>query len=74
MKTLKVSWPPRQNPQRSAPRALIVLLLLVLAAFCQPLVAAPKTDAAILKNGDHITGEVKSLEYNQVKLSTDHWE
>ena len=44
----------------------------MLAAFCQPLAAAPKTDVVILKNGDHITGEVKSLEYNQLKLSTEH--
>lgn len=70
--TLQASRPPRQNPAAAAPRALHLLLLVVLAAFCQPLAAAPKTDVVILKNGDHITGEVKTLEYNQLKLSTDH--
>ncbi len=70
--TLQASRPPRQNPAAAAPRARLLLLLVVLAAFCQPLAAAPKTDVVILKNGDHITGEVKSLEYNQLKLSTEH--
>lgn len=70
--TLQATRPPRQNPAAAAPRALHLLLLVVLAAFCQPLAAAPKTDVVILKNGDHITGEVKTLEYNQLKLSTDH--
>jgi len=34
--------------------------------------AAPKTDVVVLRNGDHITGEIKSLDYNRLKLSTDH--
>jgi hypothetical protein len=34
--------------------------------------AAPKTDVVVLLNGDRITGEIKSLEYNQLKLSTYH--
>jgi hypothetical protein len=34
--------------------------------------AAPKTDVVVLVNGDQITGEVKSLEHNQLKVSTDH--
>ena len=34
--------------------------------------AAPKTDVVVLVNGDRITGEIKSLEYNQLKLSTEH--
>ncbi len=28
----------------------------------------------MLKNGDRITGEIKSLEHNQLKLSTDYME
>jgi hypothetical protein len=32
---------------------------------------AAKTDVVILKNGDHLTGEVKELSRGQLKLSTD---
>jgi hypothetical protein len=35
-------------------------------------VAAPKTDVVVLVNGDRITGEVKGLEHNQLRFSTDH--
>lgn len=48
-----------------------VLGCMLLAAFCGPLAAAPKTDVVILRNGDRLTGEVKSLQYNQLKFSTD---
>jgi len=34
--------------------------------------AAPKTDVVVLVNGDHITCEIKSLEHNKLKVSTDH--
>ena len=34
-------------------------------------IAAPKTDVVVLRNGDHITGEVKELKYGQLTLSTD---
>jgi putative salt-induced outer membrane protein YdiY len=47
----------------------------LLASFCGfsgTLLAAPKTDVVVLVNGDTITGEIKSLEYNQLKLGTDH--
>jgi hypothetical protein len=37
-----------------------------------PAWAAPKTDVVELVNGDRITGEIKGMEYNQLKLSTDH--
>lgn len=33
---------------------------------------APKTDILILRNGDHVTGEIKGLEHNQLRFSTDH--
>jgi Protein of unknown function, DUF481 len=33
--------------------------------------AAPKTDVVILRNGDRITGEVKALEHNRLRFSTD---
>jgi hypothetical protein len=34
-------------------------------------VAAPKTDVIVLINGDHITGEIKSLERGMLSYSTD---
>jgi len=37
-----------------------------------PLWAAPKTDVIQLKNGDRVTGEIKSLLRGQLELSTDH--
>ena len=46
--------------------------LAALVAWPGPARAAPKTDVIVLVNGDHITGEIKSLEYNRLKVSTDH--
>ena len=37
-----------------------------------PAVAAPKTDVVVLENGDRVTGEIKGLEHNRLRLSTDH--
>jgi len=34
--------------------------------------SAPKTDVVILINGDRVTGEIKGLEHNQLRFSTDH--
>ncbi len=48
------------------------LLLGSLYVFPGAILAAPKTDVVVLVNGDRITGEIKSLEYNQLKLSTYH--
>jgi len=36
-----------------------------------PVLAAPKTDVIVLKNGDRVTGEIKSLIRGQLELSTD---
>ena len=36
--------------------------------------ARPKTDLLILKNGDHLTGEVKGLEYGRLSFKTDTME
>jgi hypothetical protein len=33
--------------------------------------AAPKTDVVILRNGDHLTGEVKGLSHGQLTFKTD---
>jgi hypothetical protein len=42
---------------------------LVLAA--SPLRAAAKTDVVVLRNGDHLTGEVQQLERGYLRLKTD---
>jgi len=52
--------------------ACAVAALLVLVAMPRQVVAAPKTDVVVLINGDHITCEVKGLEHNRLKVSTDH--
>ncbi|MCK6621189.1 MAG: DUF481 domain-containing protein [Calditrichaceae bacterium] len=45
----------------------LILLALLPAYF----VLAEKTDRVILENGDHITGEVKRLEYGKLSFKTD---
>lgn len=52
---------------RSVSRILILLLVLV----CCQSAAADKTDVVVLKNGDKITGEVKTLERGRLEFSTD---
>jgi hypothetical protein len=46
--------------------------LVALIAIAGPAWSAPKTDVVELANGDRITGEIKDLQYNQLKLSTDN--
>jgi len=48
------------------------LLMVSFCVFSGEVAAAPKTDVVVLANGDQITGEIKSLEYNRLKLSTYH--
>jgi len=50
----------------------VLLAVVVCVLVCQPLLAAPKTDVIQLKNGDRVTGEIKSLSLGQLELSTDH--
>lgn len=50
----------------------LYLALLLLATANLNLLAAPKTDVIVLKNGDKVTGEIKSLLRGQLELSTDH--
>jgi len=58
---------------RARARAWAASLLLLAALFASPgtASAAPKTDVVVLHNGDRLTGEVKSLEHNLLKFSTD---
>ena len=61
------------SPARGAAGPLAATALLCVCALLAPLAqAAPKTDVVVLVNGDRITGEIKALEYNQLKLSTSH--
>lgn len=52
-------------------RKITALLLLVFATLSLPTFAAPKTDIVIFKNGDKLTGELKSLKRGQLNLNTD---
>lgn len=52
-------------------RLLVSVLMGMSLCFAAPLFAA-KTDVVILQNGDHITGEIKSLERGKLKFKTDH--
>ena len=55
-----------------AASAYVATAVLVASLICGVARAAPKTDVVVLINGDHITCEVKSLEHNRLKVSTDH--
>jgi len=58
---------------RGRPAFLARLALVLLAPWLSLAAgAAPKTDVVVLMNGDHITCEIKSLEHNRLKVSTDH--
>lgn len=46
-------------------------LLALLTAASVPAIAAPKTDILIFGNGDHLTGEVKSLERGKLRFNTN---
>lgn len=52
-------------------RGLSLLLTLIMLLFSQA-AWAEKTDIVYLKNGDRITGEVKSLTRGKLEFSTDH--
>jgi hypothetical protein len=49
------------------PRVYALILLLI----ALPALGAPKTDVIIFKNGDRLTGEVKSLERGRLRFNTD---
>jgi len=66
---------PGSRPARGLPVTVLLLTVAaVVAGWPAPTLAAPKTDVVVLKNGDRITGEIKSLEHNQLKISTDYME
>ena len=65
-----------QQPIRRPAGYVRVAALTGLAACCTlvfaPVAAAPKTDVVDLVNGDRITGEIKGMEQNRLRFSTDH--
>lgn len=52
---------------KTGPRLATYLVLLCL----MPVAQAAKTDVVVLINGDAVTGEVKSLEFGELRYSTD---
>ena len=48
-----------------------LLLVALLSLWVLPASAAPKTDTVIFKNGDRLTGEIKSLKRGQLNLNTE---
>jgi hypothetical protein len=60
----------RVGPQPVA--AAIIAVLVVLFGGAREAAAAPKTDIVVMINGDRITGEIKGLEHNQLRVSTSH--
>lgn len=60
----------RASVRRAIP--VRAVLLLATAWLSSPAPAAPRTDVIVLVNGDRLTGEIKSLEHNRLKLGTDH--
>lgn len=54
----------------TAPLRWFALALLI--GVSMPVLSAPKTDVIEMSNGDRITGEVRSLEHDQLKVSTYH--
>ncbi len=53
-------------------RAASGIVFAALTVVAVPARGAPKTDVIVMINGDHLTGEIKSLEHNRLKLSTSH--
>jgi hypothetical protein len=50
---------------------IVACLVILVTAWSVPAHAGPKTDTVILINGDHITGEIKSLSRGRLTYSTD---
>ena len=48
-----------------------LVLAVLVSLWALPVSAAPKTDTVIFKNGDKLTGELKSLKRGQLNLNTD---
>ena len=63
---------PELRLRAAAKSCLLHLVLLTLSfLWVLPASAAPKTDTVYFKNGDKLTGEVKSLRRGRLSLNTD---
>jgi len=63
---------PRQVRTLAFPAALAACLVVFAAVL--PVSAREKTDVVILRNGDHLTGEIKGLQYARLSFKTDTME
>jgi len=61
---------PERTP-RSGKILTTLSLLAIFGALSLPAFAAPKTDIVIFKNGDKLTGEIKSLKRGRLSFNTD---
>ena len=55
----------------SLPLSIGLFFTVLLQLMSTPVMGRDKTDVVILKNGDHVSGEIKSLERGKLSLSTD---
>ena len=55
----------------SLPFSIGLFFTILLQLMSTPVMGRDKTDVVILKNGDHVTGEIKSLDRGKLSLSTD---
>ncbi len=51
--------------------SVLLFFTILLQLMSTPVLGRDKTDVVILRNGDHVTGEIKSLERGKMRLSTD---
>jgi hypothetical protein len=70
--TLRPLVPVRLRRMSAVARLCLQALVSVLLALSgSPLLAAPKTDVVVLRNGDRLTGEVDQLERGKLTFKTD---
>jgi hypothetical protein len=63
---------PETRPRAATKNCVPFLLLITLSSlWALPVSAAPKTDTVYFKNGDKLTGEIKSLRRGQLNLNTE---
>jgi hypothetical protein len=60
-----------RSPRFPGGRLASLVFLAAALALSGPVLAAPKTDILLFKNGDRLTGEVKSLERGKLNFKTD---
>jgi hypothetical protein len=61
----------RMRLMKQTLRIAVVTTLIALGGAACPAFSRDKTDVVILVNGDHITGEIKKLEYGRLRVKTD---